>query len=160
MHFTTHGTFPPDKNRGVDPNPFRSSGMLLVARSALRSKSAVLLGGSDEGLLTPERIGGLRLDDCHVTTQGCSTGLSKEGAGGDALGLEWALLLAGASSALTAHWDVPLGSSSEFLLRFYDAWLIDGATRAQAWRSAALTMLDDGATPMDWAGFSLAGDWR
>jgi CHAT domain-containing protein len=48
---------------------------------------------------------------------GCSTRLSKEGTGGDALGLEWALLLAGASSVVTAHWDVPLSSSSEFFLR-------------------------------------------
>jgi CHAT domain-containing protein len=134
--------------------------MLLAVNGALPSKEAILLGESTEGLLSPERIGQLDPTGSHVTTQACSTGLSKEGSGGDALGLEWAFLLAGAASTLTAHWDVPLRSSSEFVLRFYNFWFVNGTTRAEAWRSAALGMLRNGAPPEDWGGFSLAGDWR
>lgn len=160
VHFTTHGTFPSPRNRGVDPNPFRSSGILLAADGALPQKKAISFGESTGGLLSPEVIGRLRLTGSHVTMQACSTGLSKEGSGGDALGLEWAFLLAGAASALTSHWEVPLTSSSEFVLRFYDSWLVDGTTRAGAWRSAALGMLHEGAPPEEWSGFSLAGDWR
>jgi len=159
VHFTTHGTFPSPRNLDVDPNPFRSSGMRLAANDALPSK-LVVSSGTTEGVLSPERIGGIHLTGSHVTMMACSTGLSKEGTGGDALGLEWGFLFAGAASVLTAHWDVPLASSSELLLRFYDSWLVDRTTRAEAWRSAALGLLRDGASPMDWSGFSLAGDWR
>lgn len=160
VHFTTHGTFPAVRNNPVDPNPFRSSGMLLAANGALPAKRDLVLGQSTEGLLSPELISELDVTGSHVTMLGCSTGLSKEGTGGDALGLEWALLLTGASSVVTAHWDVPLRLSSEFFLRFYDSWLVSGQSRAAAWRSTVLGMARAGAPREAWSGFSLAGDWR
>ncbi|HEV7453550.1 MAG TPA: CHAT domain-containing protein [Pseudonocardiaceae bacterium] len=104
-------------NNPVDPNPFRSFGHAPRRERCAAREAGPLLGRADRGLLSPELIGELDVTGSHVTMLGCSTRLSKEGTGGDALGLEWALLLAGASSVVTAHWDVPLSSSSEFFLR-------------------------------------------
>lgn len=160
VHFTTHGTFPDHRNTDADRNPFRSSGMLLATSEGLPSKSAIAGATSSDGLLTPELTVALSLAGSHLTMQGCSTGLSRSGSGGDALGLEWALLLAGAASTLTAHWEVPVGPSAEFCMRFYDTWLIGGASRAQAWRSTVLKMMAFRCPMTDWSGFSLAGDWR
>ena len=59
-------------------------------------------------LLTPKKIldkdinPNLNFSESHISLMACVSGLSKEGIGGDALGLEWAFLLAGASS-LTRH---------------------------------------------------------
>lgn len=160
VHFTTHGTFPTPDNLALDPNPFRSSGLLLAADGALPAKDLAVVGKFAHGLLSPERLGTLDFQGSHVTMQACSSGLSREGVGGDALGLEWALLLAGASSVLTAHWEVPLSTSSEFCRRFYEAWIMNGQTRAGAWRSTARGMARDGLSLSDWAGLALAGDWR
>jgi len=161
VHFTTHGAFPKSGNSSVDPNPFRSSGLLLATGTGLPSLAATASGQSDAGLLSPERLGPLRFTRSHVTTQACSSGLAREGAGGDALGVELALLLAGASSVLTANWDVELGPSTEFCGRFYESWLgTPHLSRAQAWRRAALSMRNEGCSLYEWAAFSLAGDWR
>jgi CHAT domain-containing protein len=161
VHFTTHGTFPKAQNTSMNQNPFYSSGLLLATGSGLPSLTAVAHAQSDSGVLSPVRLGPLRFARSHVTTQACSSGLSREGAGGDALGIELALLLCGASSVLTTHWDVPLGPSGEFCERFYQGWLgPEHLTRAQAWRRAALSMKDEGRPPYEWAAFSLAGDWR
>ena len=160
VHFTTHGMFPAAGNTLLDPNPFRSSGVLLAAARGLPSKNAAARGEASECLLNPGAILELDFTGAHVTLQACSSGLSREGAGGDALGLEYAFLLAGAPSVLAAHWDVPLGPSSEFCTRFYNNWLKAGMSRAQAWRSAALDMLAGAGSPHAWAAFSLTGDWR
>jgi len=100
-----------------------------------------------------------------MTLQACVSGLSEEGVGGDALGLEWSMLMAGASSVLSTHWYIPVDSSATFCINFYDKWLLNGLSRAQAWRSAVLDQMDDnkafdGDRAYHWASFSLAGDWR
>jgi hypothetical protein len=160
VHFTTHGMFPAPGNTLLDPNPFRSSGMLLAAPSGLPSKNAAAHGQASDCLLTPAGILALDFSGSHVTLQACSSGLSREGAGGDALGMEYAFLLAGAPSVLAAHWDVPLGPSSEFCTMFYKNWLAQRMSRAEAWRSVALDMCASTGSPHTWAAFSLTGDWR
>ncbi|HET8548624.1 MAG TPA: hypothetical protein VFL57_11495, partial [Bryobacteraceae bacterium] len=52
VHFTTHGMFPAAGNTLLDPNPFRSSGMLLAAGSGLPSKNAAARGNASGCLLT------------------------------------------------------------------------------------------------------------
>jgi CHAT domain-containing protein len=93
------------------------------------------------------------------------TGLAKEGIGGDALGLDLAFLLAGARSLLTTHWDVSAHASADFSVRFYQKWLLEGSTRAEAWREAIFQLMDapgSAGQPSEyyWAAFSLSGDWR
>ena len=50
-----------------------------------------------------------------------------------------------------------------FFERFYRGWLADGLSRAQANRRAMLTLRNDAAFAsygMEWAAFTLIGDWR
>ncbi len=160
VHFATHGYFPKSRET-IDP--FRGSGVVLSQNGQLP------LDAKHGGLLSPERIIGkgsqLIFDGSHVSLQACVSGLSEEGVGGDALGLEWSLLMAGARSVLSTHWNIPVESSADFCIRFYQGWLLDGLSRAQAWRNAVLDQMDDGKAfdgeqAYHWAAFSLAGDWQ
>lgn len=177
VHFATHGTFPAE--RGLPPgrlpqNPFTHSGLALAGADGLPDRGRVDRGEDYEKLLTPERVlvaqrescavkKGLDFTGSHVTLQGCVTGLAREGIGGDALGLDWALFQQGASSLLASHWNVSAELSTEFFLRFYRSWLERGSSRATAWRQTVLEMMSEQgalANPYAWAAFSLSGDWR
>jgi hypothetical protein len=164
VHFTTHGIFPTPQNPALDPNPFRSSGLLLTAKGELPSKLQASRGDGNAHLLSPEKFLKLDLRGSDVVMQACSSGLSHEGLGGDALGLETALLLAGARSVVMAHWDVSVTSSNEFCKSFYARWLVRGHSRAEAWRDGSLEVLRraDGRLASQYAfgAFSLTGDWR
>jgi CHAT domain-containing protein len=164
VHFATHGTFPDAADPSQDPNPFRSSGLLLAAGGALPDLSHIP-PGSDH-LLTPERVVDLRLgfSGSHLTLHGCVTGLAKSSVAGDALGLEFAFLQLGARSILSSHWNTEAAPAAAFAEAFYDAWLTGRATRAQAWRHAVRTLRaaagDDRESLHTWSAFSLSGDWR
>ena len=165
VHFATHGVFPKDEIEGRSGNPFTSSGLALASGGTLPSLVTITRGTSTDGLLTPEDVLTLNVDGSHVTLQACVTGLAKEGIGGDALGLDLAFLLAGARSLLTTHWDVSAHASADFSVRFYQKWLLEGSTRAEAWRGAILQLMDapgSAGQPSEyyWAAFSLSGDWR
>jgi hypothetical protein len=160
VHFATHGYFPrPEETTG----PFSGSGIVLSENGRLPQDAR------RGGLLSPERIiepgSPFKFDGSHVSLQACVSGLAEEAVGGDALGLEWSLLMAGARSVLSTHWNIPVESSAAFCIRFYEEWLLNGLSRAQAWRMAVLSQMGDN-TPFDgdqayrWAAFSLAGDWR
>ncbi|MBS9405439.1 CHAT domain-containing protein [Halomonas sp. TRM85114] len=162
VHFATHGYFP-DHQIPEDNNPYRVSGLLLAHNGHLPDDGA-------KGVrLTPERVlepgSPFNFAGTHVTLQACVSGLSEEGVGGDALGLEWSLLMAGACSILSTHWNVDVGTSADFSIRFYDNWLRKGRSRASAWREAMLSLMEKtapfkGANAYHWAPFSLSGDWR
>jgi CHAT domain-containing protein len=165
VHFATHGTFPGASETGPLANPFRGSGLAIAEGERLPSRARLSRGDGRECILTPERIleRGLALRDSHVTLQACVSGLAREGVGGDALGLEWALVQSGAASVLSSHWDVEPRASADFVECFYDAWLVKGRTRGEAWREVVLA-LRRGVGPLSrargWAAFSLSGDWR
>jgi CHAT domain-containing protein len=111
-------------------------------------------------LLTPARALSWNIAGASVTMQACVSGLASEGIGGDALGLEWALIQAGAASLLSTHWEVDVPPSVEFCTRFYEKWLLVGLSRAEAWRETILGLIDSRVPLRDWAPFSLSGDWR
>lgn len=159
-HFATHGTFPRRDQENRDPNPYTGSGLALAQAGRLPDLGQIAAGSSNDTLLTPERAMSLNFDGSHVTLQACVSGLAKEGLGGDALGLEWAFLLAGASSLLVSHWNADARPSAEFVTRFYEKWLAHGGTRASAWRECILERIAAGKGVEDWAAFSLTGDWR
>jgi len=93
----------------------------------------------------------------------CLAGLAREGAGGDALGLDWAFLQAGAASLLSTHWEIGWEYSAPVLKVFYKKWLTDKRGRAAAIRETMLELLNGNSSPQSlqkWAGFSLTGDFR
>jgi hypothetical protein len=162
LHVNAHGVFPEEvMTGGIDPNPYRSAGMVLAEAGALPPRAA----SAWPHRLTPALVlesDGLRLDGAAVVLQGCVSGLAKEGLGGDALGLEWALLAKGAASVLASHWYVDYRSAGAFCRHFHEAWLGRGQTRIAAWRDAVMRTRNDpeGGAAHDWAAFSLSGDWR
>lgn len=165
VHFATHGVFPSETTRVRDPNPYESAGVVLANSEGLPKRERIAAGHDLDCILSPRKIDemDLTLDGAHVTLQACVTGKSTEGRGGDALGLEWAMLLHGASSVLSSHWNLKARQSARFCQNFYENWLHQGLSRAEAWHAAALDAAGTGATESnsrDWAAFSLSGDWR
>lgn len=161
VHFATHGTFPREHVKSDrDPNPYTGSGLLLADGGELPDLGWVFAGAGNNTLLTPEKALAMDFSGSHVTLQACVSGLAKEGVGGDALGLEWALMLAGASSVLSTHWDVPAASSAHFGERFCYRWLGERLPRGVAWQETVLELMQQSAKPCDWAAFSLSGEWR
>ena len=165
VHLATHGIFPhrPDD---PEPNPMKSSGLVLATPSGLPDLDSHG-EGNDFGLLAPERWFRDRprasFAGSHLSLQACVTGLAKAGAGGDALGLELAAFLCGLSSSIGTHWNVQAQDAARFFGRFYDAWLGQGCSRGRAWVLAVRAGMDEAAGPEgmeQWAAFSLAGDFR
>jgi CHAT domain-containing protein len=161
INFSTHGIFPQNQ---VDKNPFYHSGLIMSDGGSLPDKNAISKGSLD-GVLTPNLIFDLnmRFDDCHISMMSCASGLSREGIGGDALGLDWAFIQGGACSLLSSHWYVSAAQASRFLNSFYQLWLEQGLSRGKALQSAIKKekMLDESPDAMaGWAAFSLTGDWR
>lgn len=169
VHFAMHGTFPNKDTQGDEKNPYRSSGLWLAKNGELPDDPNENLSAEQErfmndALLTPEVVieRKLNFEGSHVTMQACVSGQAKEGIGGDAIGLEWAILLARASSLLSTHWMVHSSYTRLFSYQFYQKWLFERETRANAWRKTVLEFMDSQETsdPYYWAAFSLSGDWR
>jgi hypothetical protein len=163
IHFSTHGIFPSEEKQdpnGTD-NPYYASGLVLAKEGQIPDNDK----GEGGTLLTPEKIikGKLNFAGSHVTMEACVSGIAKEGIGGDAIGLDWALMLAKASSLLSSHWNVEAASSKVFCQTFYQYWLFEeNYSRAQAWQKTVIDLMESQKTssPHDWAAFSLSGDWR
>lgn len=160
VHFATHGFFPNKDDQNAEINPYHSSYLILAKDGHLPDDEY----GKNGTWLTPQVVLERKLDfsDSHVTMQACVSGRAKEGIGGDALGLEWAFLLAKANSLLATHWNVDSGWTTFFSHQFYQKWLFDQDSRANAWRKTVFELMDNQKVshPYYWAAFSLSGDWR
>jgi CHAT domain-containing protein len=167
-HFAMHGTFPDADNANAnrDPNPYSASGLVLAKHGQLPDLVQVFQSGKvDDALLSPQKVMGLDFCGSHISLMACVSGLARESISGDALGLEWAFLQAGATSLLSTHWNIPASASAEFSVRFYQKWLVNKLSRAASWRETILELMDvqwgsQNPPPYYWAGFSLSGDWR
>jgi CHAT domain-containing protein len=171
VHFAMHGIFPDKDIQGDEKNPYRSSGLLLAKDGQIPDDPSGQDGHSsieqqsnlNRALFTPQAVIEYKLnfEGSHVTMEACVSGRAKEGIGGDAIGLEWALLLARASSVLSTHWNVNPTYTRLFSQKFYQKWLFEGDIKANAWRETILELMDNEASdPYYWAAFSLSGDWR
>ncbi|GKQ50071.1 CHAT domain-containing protein [Bradyrhizobium sp. Ce-3] len=159
VHFSTHGYFPQD-----GANPFANSGLYLSDEAGLPGRLRAEAGPYD-GKLTPESIvaTGVDLSGSHVSVMACVSGLAKKGIAGDALGLDWAFIQAGASSLISTHWNVSAAAAAAYFTMFYDKWIRQKQPRAVAHRAAMLELLGDdrAANSLNkWTAFSLTGDFR
>ena len=160
IHFATHGIFPDIDDQNSQINPYHHSGLIIAKDGNLPINSQ----GEGGSLLTPEEVLSRKLnfENSHITMQACVSGLAKEGIGGDALGLEWALFLTGAGSLLVTHYKADSEWIAAFSLKFYQKWLFENHSRGDAWRKTMLELMSDpvASHPYNWAAFSLSGDWR
>jgi CHAT domain-containing protein len=161
VHFSTHGIFPRIEE---NQNPFYQSGLVLADSDGLPDQDAVARGVRDS-VLTPSKVLNMQLDfgGSHVSLMACVSGLSREGLGGDALGMDWAFIQAGAASVLSSHWYVSAGLAAVFFERFYYHWVAGKKSRAEAYLETIkdLRAGEDALAHLhSWAAFSLTGDWR
>lgn len=161
VQFSAHGIFPQSNQSG---NPFSDSGLVISDGQNLPDGDRVALGDLD-CVLTPRDILNRNHDfsGSHVSLMACVSGLSREGLGGDALGMDWAFMQAGAASLISSHWMVKAPLAGAFFERFYTYWLEGNQTRGAAYRQAIVDLRSMGgayASPSSWAAFSLTGDWR
>lgn len=165
LHLAAHGYWPPPlrgARAGEGPDRYRGSGVLLARDGMLPERVEPL----EDVLLSPRLVmesPTLDIRNAVVSIQACVSGLSTEGRAGDALGLEWALVARGAGTVLASHWNISFTTAVAFFELFYEGWLADGLSRAQASRRAMLTLRDDAAFAsygLEWAAFTLIGDWR
>ena len=142
VHVAAHGIFSPDGR-----NLYEHSGILLPHEGEAPSRGTYFA----VQLLSPARVMTLDVSGSHVTLQACVSGLMREGVGGDALGLEWALMLRDADSIISTHWTVSARESPRFSVRFYRRWL---AARQPGNRMAAQLPGAQEERRLHWSSFS------
>jgi len=128
VHLACHGMFRPDN----------------AVFSALRLS---------DGWMTAGDAAGLALSGSLVTLSACETG-RQQAIGGEAVGLSWALLAAGASAVLTSLWMADDASTSAHMQDFY-RYLLDGISPAAALREAQLARARSSGHPYYWAPFTV-----
>lgn len=164
LHLMCHGGL---RRSRVPEDCYLDSGLALAHGGRLPTLAD---SRSEHHLFTPRALdaqcaraghGRNSVEGAHVTMQACVSGHARANPQGDAVGLEWAFLLAGAASVLSTHWNVELAAASRFCALFYDAWLGSGEmTRSQAWRSAASQLCEEAPDSNVWQAFTLSGAWQ
>lgn len=159
VHIQAHGFFPlASPAETVDP--LLQAGLLVSSNGEWpdRSRPELYL------MSAREIIDGGPSGAMHVSLAACVSGLGRPGSAGDMLGTEFALRSLGVASVTASHWHVDLETASSFHAAFYRSWIVEGKSRAAAWRSAVLSLMAAyGANERDWAracAFSLYGSWR
>jgi CHAT domain-containing protein len=139
LHFATHGFF--------DDEHWWRSALLFQAGS----------GGSEDGLLQPFDIMGLKLNSDLVVLSACQSGSGRLEKGEGLMGFSSAFINAGANAVLSSLWSIPDRSATVFMDRFY-ARLAGGMTVGAALKLAKNDMLrSEYRHPRHWASFVLAG---
>jgi CHAT domain-containing protein/Tfp pilus assembly protein PilF len=129
---------------------------LLDNVRGLGSSVALAPSGKDDGLLTAEEILDMKLNADLVVLSACNTGRGRL-TGDGVIGLSRSLIAAGVPSVLVSLWSVPDDSTAVLMTQFYQN-LQHQPNKAQALRSAMLTMVKANRNPIDWAGFTLIGE--
>ena len=155
--FATHGLVPGDLNGLTQP--------------ALALSAPGLAKVEGDGLLTMDKILGLKLNADWVVLSACNTA-SGDGAGAEAVsGLGRAFFYAGTRALLVSNWPVETTSARELTTDLFRRQVAEPTLgRSQAMRQAMTAMIDGGgyvdqgktifsyAHPIFWAPFSVVGD--
>ncbi len=147
IHFATHGLL-----------EYRSTNT-SSSLQGLGIPGAIALAPSekDDGLLTAAEIFDLRLVASLVVLSACDTGVGRI-TGDGVIGLSRAFISAGVPSVLVSLWTVPDAKTKLLMIAFYQE-LQQNPDKAQALRKAMLTLMEFGFEPLDWAGFTLLGEF-
>ena len=173
LHLATHGFFLQDdvtggsETRGLKAvqliKPATAAAQTRLTNPMLRSGIALagvnrsLAQGQDDGLVTAEKILGMRLLGTDlVTLSACETGVGDIKAGEGVFGLKRAFILAGARTVVLSLWSVPSRETTELMTEFYRL-MATGSPKAAALRQAQQTMLKKYPHPFYWGAFQLVG---
>jgi CHAT domain-containing protein len=138
VHFAVHGVF-----RSDEP---------------LLSYIQLAAGGTSDGQLTAAEMFGLPLDRARIVVlSGCETGRSEVTPANELLGIQRALLFAGAQSLIVSSWKIDTNATMLWMKTFYR----EARTKppAEASREAIRELRKHPALahPFYWAPFSLIG---
>lgn len=147
-----------EKRKGPYENPLVRSGIVLAGvNKSMKS-------GSDEGLITAEKILSLRLHGTDlVVLSACETGLGDIKSGEGVFGLRRVFTQAGTKGLVMSLWSVPDRETKELMVNFYTNVLVKKMKRPEALRQAMLTELPEvrkryGTTnPFFWGGVRVPG---
>ena len=155
--FSTHGLVPGELNGLNQP--------------ALALSSPEVTGDKDDGLLTMDKVIGLKLNADWVVLSACNTA-SGEGAGSEAVsGLGRAFFFAGTKALLVSNWPVDSVASRQLMTDLFKRQQENKSLqKSEALRQAMLAQIDQGgakdgstmkysyAHPLFWAPFVVVGD--
>jgi CHAT domain-containing protein len=138
LHLATHGFFLPEIELGKTSgaggetetpkgklvNPMHRSGLALAG--AQRTLEAWNRGEvpptENDGIVTAEEVGGLKLDGTWlVVLSACETGSGEARAGEGVMGLRRGFIQAGAQNLLMTLWPISDQTTVQMMLDFYDA---------------------------------------
>jgi CHAT domain-containing protein/tetratricopeptide (TPR) repeat protein len=144
IHFATHGLVAGDLDGVNEP-------ALVLTPPPVPTET-------DDGLLTASEIATLKLDADWVVLSACNTAAGDK-VGADALsGLARAFFFAGAR-ALVSHWSVYSQAAVQLTTRTFANLAADRRLgRAEAFRRAMLSVIDEGMPPSYWAPFVVVGE--
>jgi CHAT domain-containing protein len=171
LHLATHGYFLKDeevkqqpqlmgfmsleKERFVDPgieNPMLRSGIVLAGANAS------LKEGRDDGVVSAEKILGLRLKGTElVVLSACETGVGDVKSGEGVFGLKRSFILSGAKTVVMSLWSIPSKETTELMTAFYTL-MAKGKTKAEALREARLNLMKKKPNPLYWGAFIMVGN--
>ena len=123
LHLACHGYF--------DENDALSSGILTSDEKP----------GGGPGVLSARDLLELHLHADLVALSACETGISEVNPGDELMGLNRALVAGGSRTVLGSLWKVNDYSTSLLMRYFYEGWLGDGLSKADALRAAQCRLM-------------------
>ncbi len=145
IHFATHGLVAGDLDGINEP-------ALVLTPPPVPTEA-------DDGLLTASEIATLKMDADWVVLSACNTAAGDK-VGADALsGLARAFFFAGARALMVSHWSVYSQAAVQLTTRTFANLAVDRRLgRAEAFRRAMLSVIDEGMPPSYWAPFVIVGE--
>jgi CHAT domain-containing protein len=122
-----------------------------------RTVLALAPGDGEDGLLRPEDLARLHLAADLVVLSGCRTARGVVLHGEGMQGFTGSLLEAGAKAVVVTWWPIADQGTLPIVEGLYRS-LAAGRSVTAALQAAKLAALQRGASPREWAGFTLAGD--
>ena len=130
---------------------------LVDERSVARTALALAPGGGETGFIGAGDLAALDLEADLVVLSACRSARGKIVEGEGVQGLTAPLLQAGARAVIATGWRIADRSTVPFIDAFYRS-LAEGLTVGDALRAAKLDAIRRGASPREWAAFTLVGD--
>jgi len=158
LHLATHGYFidREDLKDGSNQTLLKDDPMFRSGL-ALAGVNLSLKEGKDEGLVSAQKLMGLRLLGTDlVVLSACETGVGDVTSGEGVFGLKRAFILSGARTVVLSLWSVPSEESQQLMTGFYRR-MAEGQSKAEALRQSKLELMKDKPNPFFWAAFILVG---
>lgn len=117
-------------------------------------------GNPQDGFLRLRDIYEMRLNAELVVLSACETAIGQDVAGEGFMNMVRGFMYSGTPRVVASLWKVDDNRTAELMKEFYTQMFVHGARPAEALRSAQVSAIGKGASPFEWAGFQLQGEWK